>query len=1070
MQTRTFLFADLRDYTRFVEDHGDAAARTLIADYRTLVRAEVARHDGAEVKTEGDSFYVVFNSARQALACGMSILREAERYSRLRPDRPMRVGVGIHAGEPEPHEGQYVGKAVIVAARLAQTAAAGELLVTDVVRALIPRGAAPAMDERAVTLKGIDDPPRVHSVSWQQSPERPAEAGPAADAAATVEASPPQGQQVLCPEIIGRDRELETLEALLEDASGRRGRVALIGGEAGLGKSALLRRFLDRARAKGALALVGECSEVEARRPFGPVIDAFVAAAIPLPEALRQGGPGAQPVAESETYRVHAGFAAALEEAARERTCVLTVEDIHWADPATLELVPYLARKLRGARALIVVTYRTDELHRRHPLNHLLAELARGRLGTEVRLRPLSEDETAAVIKAALGLTRAPTTAFRRAIQERCGGNPFFVEEVLAALVERGDLTYRAGSWQRSKEVHEIAIPVSVRDAVEQRLHALTQRALRTVHVASVIGQRFEFELLRAVTEMSEQDLLEALREAVAAQLVIEERSSEETYRFRHALTREAVLEELMARERRILHRRIGEAIEATGGADGRAEDLAYHFDEARDTERARRYHELAAERAEHAFAHTAALAHRERAVELMADDDGDLPSAQVRLARAALAASEIGRAARAAEEARRGFEAAGDVSAAVSATLLLAYARGSMADVATERALTAEVITALEPRGPSVELARAYALRSRRAMLDRDPDAVDLGRAAVALAERVGDVESRIRAMINLGSAMRNDEGIALLREAGDLAERSGLAVLTAISQNNVIVNLMESGASADELDRAREGFLAYAQRHGFRGSTIALARVVPAFQQGDWDRALAAVEEERDESVYFLFVELVEVLMRTAREGSAALSAIAKPRARLLASGEPQSIGGATIPALTYLLAGDPRSALQHAEPAAGLSSEGPGSRMGRVAAMLSALRLGDRDAVTRWAGIGAAAVTSTRGRDPAQATRTVAVALSSWLRGEEEATLDALDRAARLFQEDRAGVLAAVVREARARMLTALGRRDAARAELDEALAFWRTAKATWYIGELERWAAENGVRQPAAGASR
>jgi class 3 adenylate cyclase len=148
LATRTFLFSDLRDYTRFVEQHGDAAAATLIADYRRIVRAELARHEGGEVKTEGDSFYVVFNTTGSAVTCAAAILRGADRYSREHPDRQMRIGVGIHAGEPVPHEGQYVGSAVILAARLAQSSQAGELLVTEVVRQLLPRSLTLPMAER----------------------------------------------------------------------------------------------------------------------------------------------------------------------------------------------------------------------------------------------------------------------------------------------------------------------------------------------------------------------------------------------------------------------------------------------------------------------------------------------------------------------------------------------------------------------------------------------------------------------------------------------------------------------------------------------------------------------------------------------------------------------------------------------------------------------------------------------------------------------------------------------------------------------------------------------------------
>jgi class 3 adenylate cyclase/sugar lactone lactonase YvrE len=166
--TLTFLFADLRGYTTYVETHGDRAAAALIADYRRLVRTQVAASSGGEIKTEGDSFYVVFSTARAALDCAIAILRDAERDVAAYPDRPMAIGIGIHAGEPVAHEGQYVGSAVNVAARLGQVAGGGELLISETVRGLLRTSGVPPMTaKRDLVLKGISDAPTAFAVDWR---------------------------------------------------------------------------------------------------------------------------------------------------------------------------------------------------------------------------------------------------------------------------------------------------------------------------------------------------------------------------------------------------------------------------------------------------------------------------------------------------------------------------------------------------------------------------------------------------------------------------------------------------------------------------------------------------------------------------------------------------------------------------------------------------------------------------------------------------------------------------------------------------------------------------------------
>ena len=163
---RAFLFSDLRDYTSYVEAKGDAAAARLLREYRTLVRREVARHDGAEVKTEGDSFYVVFQSASSALDCAVSILRAADLRNERDPSMPLRIGVGLHAGETVEYDDQFVGSAVNIASRLTGKAQAMELLISDTLRGLVRTSQSLGMTDRGpLELKGVAEPIRAWSVA-----------------------------------------------------------------------------------------------------------------------------------------------------------------------------------------------------------------------------------------------------------------------------------------------------------------------------------------------------------------------------------------------------------------------------------------------------------------------------------------------------------------------------------------------------------------------------------------------------------------------------------------------------------------------------------------------------------------------------------------------------------------------------------------------------------------------------------------------------------------------------------------------------------------------------------------
>ncbi|MDP9255003.1 MAG: hypothetical protein M3Q31_00360, partial [Actinomycetota bacterium] len=386
-----------------------------------------------------------------------------------------------------------------------------------------------------------------------------------------------------------------------------------------------------------------------------------------------------------------------LSASAGDRPLVVVIEDLHLADAATLDLLPYLARKTRGKGILIIGTYRSDEIHRLHPLNDTIAELARGRLADTMVLRSLSVEATGALIQAALRLRAAPAPQLRRALHTRSAGNPFFIEEILGALVERGDLEYRDGGWVWRPDSIEVAIPESVRAAVMSRLRPLSPAARGVLHVGAVIGEQFSFELLRDVSRLSEDDVTAAIHAAIDAQIIVEQtRSDDNTYSFRHQLTREIVLAELLQRERRQLHMAVGRALEETARSED-AEDLAYHFDAAGDDGRALIYHRSAAENALRAYAFLRATDHLQRVLELAPEDEPTGPL-YLRLVDAAAWAGDPALALRAAEGARAAFEAAGDTRGSGSACLRIKHYAWLTGD--DERSLAAErrALELLEP------------------------------------------------------------------------------------------------------------------------------------------------------------------------------------------------------------------------------------------------------------------------------------------------------------------------------------------------------------------------------------
>ncbi|MFI8088651.1 AAA family ATPase [Streptomyces sp. NPDC086080] len=392
------------------------------------------------------------------------------------------------------------------------------------------------------------------------------------------------------PVFVGRTTELDTLTNALARAAAGEPQAVLVGGEAGVGKTRLVEEFAAVARRRGAIVTLGGCVEIGADGlPFAPFSTALRQLRRELPEQLAAAASGQEEElarllpeigtsATREARRDEQGMARLFELTARllervttEHTVVLALEDLHWSDASTRHLLAYLFRTLRTGRLVVLATYRSDDIHRRHPLRPLLAELDRVRTVQRVELGRFNRDEVHRQIAGILA--REPDPDRVDDIFDRSDGNAFFVEE-LAVAADEGCCT---------------GLTDSLRDLLLVRVEGLPETAQRVARIVAEGGSTVEDRLLAAVARLTEDDLIEALRAGVNAN-ILAPAPDRDGYRFRHSLVREAVSDDLLPGERSRLNRRYAEALEADPTlvpADERVTRLASYWYHAHDAVKA---------------------------------------------------------------------------------------------------------------------------------------------------------------------------------------------------------------------------------------------------------------------------------------------------------------------------------------------------------------------------------------------------------------------------------------------------------------------------------------------------
>lgn len=433
--------------------------------------------------------------------------------------------------------------------------------------------------------------------------------------------------------LVGRAAELAEAREFWRRARDGHGHAMLLSGEPGAGKTRLAHEMTIQAAVDGAVVLSGGCYEYEATTPYLPFVEAFrrwareqkddsaLRAALGdataeisklAPEIATRLGPFPErpelPPHEERLLFFDA-VAQVFAHLARERVLLFFADDLQWADRGTFWLLGHLLRQLRKERALIIVAYRDTELNRAHPLAKALVDWNRERLATRIALRRFDEAETSAQLSALLG--ENVSADFGAAVHRETEGNPFFVEEVLKALVERGSVRRESGRWKRL-EVSELILPQSVKEAIGNRLDRVSRESNETLRAAAVLGKTFTFDELMAITGDRQEDAaLDALDEAVGAQLITAEGG--DSFTFTHDKIREVLYEELNPIRRRRLHRLAAESLERRrnmgGASQYPAEKLTYHYIQAGDYEHGLIYAKQAAAEAERVFAFDEAIA-----------------------------------------------------------------------------------------------------------------------------------------------------------------------------------------------------------------------------------------------------------------------------------------------------------------------------------------------------------------------------------------------------------------------------------------------------------------------------
>ncbi len=818
------LVVDMVESTALRQEIGEPRFPRIQREFATISRRILARHLGTLVIDQGDGFVAAFDTASGAVAAGAGILQATASGNRRRPDHEhLNLRVGLSAGETRWAGSELTGLVPVEATRLETSAQPNTMLCSELVRALAGHHTDFAfVGERELTLKGLREAVRVWQVDWRQTTT---------------------SQQLGLPEplaaeprlqFVGRSHELAQLDRCWGAARDGRGRLVTITGEPGVGKTRLCAELARRSLDEGGIVLYGRCDPVVAY-PYQPFVEALRRYALHAPQLellpaghaaelarlvpqFRDYLPGlVEPViADSDTQRYYLFEAMVewLQFLAREDPVLLIIDDVTWATAPTLAMLHHVGTRLAETAALCIVTYRPQEAS--DPLRDVVAGLHRRVPTDSVPLHGLAHQDVLLALRSLLGddTLNPAVAALGSAVWRESGGNPFYVGELFASMLDTGSIQLGDQGWTTDASPDGIAIPAVVGDIVLQRKRALSVPAQALLSAASVAGVAFDARVLPDVVNLSPEVFADALNEAELAGLA--RATGLDQYEFSHALVRDVLYEEHTATRRAQLHESIARAIEATpnGGINEWADDLALHYSFSLTPDGAARgvwYSAVAARRASERFAHAEGVIHYQRALQSLTHarlEDHDRIRCQL-IVDLGVAQHRAGDPAALGTLLRGSQLAAAAGDGPLCARAVLAGSRGTFSSTgAIDEERVAALRAAIDLNGSGDSSLRARLLANLSVELGFTGNHAEQDRLsdeATAMARRLDDPGALVPVLalrlVTLWRVDRVQERVSLALELEQLCEKYGRPQATLLSATMGCQAAMEAGdfATAD-------------------------------------------------------------------------------------------------------------------------------------------------------------------------------------------------------------------------------------------------------------------------------